>query len=56
MVTDLINTLTDWIPWLWLQNLVVILIYMGILGALSVTPLVLWLGWVAAPRRPREPR
>jgi hypothetical protein len=55
MVNDLITTLTDWIPWLWAQNLAVILLYMGILGALSIAPLLVWFAWVsAAPARRRE--
>jgi hypothetical protein len=45
MFGDLVSTLTDWIPWLWLQNLAVILIYMAVVGAMSVAPFVAWLAW-----------
>ncbi len=46
MLTDLITTLTDWIPWPWLQHTTEILIYMGLMMGLAVAPLIAWLVYV----------
>lgn len=54
-MNEYITGATDWIPWPWFRNLAVILIYMGILGALSVAPLIAWFAWVAGtPARRRD--
>jgi hypothetical protein len=57
MINDLITTLTDWIPWTWLEHTVEILLYMGLMMALALAPLVAWLVWVMAfPGRRRAER
>jgi hypothetical protein len=57
MINDLITTLTDWIPWTWLQHSVEILLYMGLMMALALAPLIAWLIWVMAfPGRRRAER
>ena len=43
--SDFFNSLVDWLPTTWLQDLVQILIYLGILAVMSVIPLILWLGY-----------
>ncbi len=46
---DLIDTLTGWLP-SGLEPWAEVLIYLGILGAMSVVPLVMWLGAAARPK------
>ncbi|MGZ4131476.1 MAG: hypothetical protein ACXVWF_00390 [Actinomycetota bacterium] len=46
--SDFFNSLVDWLPTAWLQDVVQILIYMGILAAMSVIPLILWLGYAVS--------
>ena len=48
MVNDLITTLTEWIPWTWLEHTVEILLYMGLMMTLALAPLIAWLVWVMA--------
>jgi hypothetical protein len=47
-MTKLIEDLTGWIPWLWLRNLTLILLYLGVLSAFAVGPLVAWLAWAGS--------
>ena len=47
-MNELITDLTSWIPWPWLQNLVTIGLYMGILAAIGTIPFIAWLGWASA--------
>jgi hypothetical protein len=47
MVQDIIDAVTGWMPG-WAEHTTELLIYLGILGALSVAPLILWLGYAAA--------
>lgn len=39
---DILKTLTDWLP-TWLQHIAQLAIYFGILTAMMLTPLVMWL-------------
>jgi hypothetical protein len=48
MLNDLITTLTDWIPWTWLEHTAEILIYMGLIMAIALGPLIAWLVYVMA--------
>jgi hypothetical protein len=53
-LTELINTMTEWLPWPWAQHTAELLIYMGLLAALSVAPLIAWFLYVAVmPTRKR---
>jgi hypothetical protein len=45
--TDLVDTLTGWLPDGLLQNTAVVLLYIGVLMAIAVGPLILWLGYAA---------
>lgn len=42
---DVVNTLTSWLP-SWLEEYAQVLVYMAVLGAMSVAPLVAWLAFV----------
>ncbi|HEX6844842.1 MAG TPA: hypothetical protein VF235_06975 [Actinomycetota bacterium] len=53
-MNELITNLTDWIPWSWLENLVVVGIYLGLLAAMAVVPLLAWLGWAMSSTGRRE--
>ena len=50
MVQDIIDALTGWMPG-WAEHTVEILLYLGLLGALAVAPLILWLIYAAASTR-----
>jgi len=53
-LNEIIHTMTEWLPWPWAQHTAEILIYMGLLGALSVVPLIAWFFYVAVlPARRR---
>lgn len=56
MLNDLINDLTGWIPFTWLEHTVEILIYLGLMMALAAIPLVLWLMYAAATTGRRTQR
>ncbi len=45
MVQDIIDALTDWMPG-WAQHTVEIVIFLALMGALAVAPLIAWLGYV----------
>jgi hypothetical protein len=49
---DLVQTLTGWLPDA-IEPYAQVLIYLGVLGAMSVAPLVLWVAWAAASTRRR---
>ena len=49
-MNELIDTLTGWLPDT-LEPYAEVLLYLGVLGVMSVVPVLLWLGWVARPRR-----
>jgi hypothetical protein len=50
-VADFINSLVDWLPWTWLQELAEIMLYFAILGVMAIVPLLAWTGWAAASTR-----
>jgi hypothetical protein len=52
--SDFFNNLVDWLPYTWLQDLVQILIYLGILAVMSVIPLILWLGYAVTSTNRRR--
>lgn len=39
---DVVNTLTGWLP-VWLEEYAQVVVYMAVLGAMAVGPLVAWL-------------
>jgi hypothetical protein len=47
--TDVVETLTGWLPDGLLENTAVVLLYTGVLMAIAVGPVVLWLGYAARP-------
>ena len=49
-MNEVIDALTGWLPD-GIEPYAEVLLYLGILGAMSVVPLILWLGWAARPRR-----
>ncbi|MGZ8579351.1 MAG: hypothetical protein ACXWWX_07455 [Actinomycetota bacterium] len=49
-MNELIDTLTGWLPD-GIEPYAQVLLYLGVLGVMSVVPLLLWLGWAARPRR-----
>jgi hypothetical protein len=49
-LTEVVEGATSWLPD-GIEPYVQVLVYLGILGALSVVPLVAWLLWAARPRR-----
>lgn len=45
-VNDVIQNVTSWLPWTWAEQTATVLLWLVLLGALSVYPLVVWLGLV----------
>ncbi len=42
---DVVSTLTSWLPD-WLEDYAQVLVYVAVLGGMSVAPLIAWLGFV----------
>jgi hypothetical protein len=52
--SDFFNSLVDWLPTTWLQDVAQILIYLGILAVMAVVPMILWLGYAVSTTNRRR--
>jgi hypothetical protein len=50
MFQDLVQSITGWLPDA-IEPYAQVLIYLGVLGAMSAAPLLVWLAWAAASTR-----
>lgn len=53
-VNSIIDTLTGWLPWSWAQQTATVLLWLALLGGLSVYPLAVWLGLVTVGAQGRS--
>jgi len=53
-VNDVIEQVTSWLPWTWAEQTATVLLWMMLLGGLSVYPLAVWLGLVTVGSQGRS--